>query len=121
MPVKIVVFAGALALTLSCSEASAQQQFNGTWNVEVTPQRGICSSVVRFPVLIQNGQVRHGGAETMGVSGAVTPGGVIQGNVGVGPVRAIVVGHLSGRTGAGTWAASGRLGCSGRWQAAKLV
>ena len=121
MPIKALVLAGALVLTLSSNEASAQQQFNGTWNIEVIPQRGNCNKGLSFPVLIQNGQVRYAGAEGLGVTGAITARGVIRGSVGVGPIQASVVGRLSRRTGAGTWAASGSVDCSGRWQAGKLV
>src|SRR5215212_2131926 len=82
----LMLFACGVALTLSFSEASAQQQFNGRWSVEVIPQRGFCNKGLSFPVVIQNGQVRYAGAEGIGVTGAVTRRGVIQGSVGIGPI-----------------------------------
>jgi hypothetical protein len=107
------------ALALMTSAASAQQQFNGFWSVEVIPQRGNCQQTYRFPVLIQNGQIRYGGAEGIAVSGGVTARGVIRGSVGTGAVQASVVGRLRGRSGSGTWATAGSLNCSGPWRAIK--
>ena len=107
------------ALALTSGLALAQQQFNGSWSVEVIPQRGSCARALRLPVVIQNGQVRYGGAEGIAVSGGVTPRGVILGSVGAGGVQARVVGRLRGRSGSGTWATVGTLNCSGQWRAAK--
>jgi hypothetical protein len=106
--------ASGVALGLTGGAASAQQQFDGNWSVEVTTQQGGCAKAYRFPVAIQNGQVHYGG-----VSGAVSPSGALRGSLGRGPVQANVVGRLSERSGSGTWAGSGSLGCSGRWRAEK--
>ena len=112
-----VAFAGALALT--GGTVSAQQQFNGDWSIEVITESGSCDRAYRFPVVIQNGQVRYGGPERVNVSGAVTPTGDIRGSVGRGSAQANVMGRLSGRSGSGTWAGSGSLRCSGQWRAEK--
>jgi hypothetical protein len=121
MRITALALSFASALALISSPASAQQQYNGTWNVEVLPQQGSCNRSIRFPVVIQNGQVRYGGAEGIGISGAVTRKGVIRGNVAAGVVQASVVGRLSRRSGSGTWAASGSVNCSGQWRAARIV
>ena len=109
----------AAALRLSGGVASAQQRFDGNWSVQVVTQTGSCQKAYRFPVVIQNGQVRYGGAEGIAVSGAVTSKGVIRGNFGVGSAQASVSGRLSSRTGSGTWVGSGSFNCSGQWQAEK--
>ncbi len=118
---RIIVFAltSLAAMALTSGLALAQQQFNGSWSVEVIPQKGGCDRTYRFPVVIQDGQVRYSGAEGITVSGAVTSKGVLRGSVGAGAVQASVVGRLRGRSGSGTWATAGGLNCSGPWRAAK--
>lgn len=115
------VLCSSVALVLGCSAASAQQQFNGSWSVEVIPHSGSCQRTYRFPVLIQDGQVRYGGADGIAASGAVTSAGVIQGSIGAGSVQASVKGRLSGRSGSGTWAGVGGFGCAGQWRALKIA
>ncbi len=119
MRIVTLALASAAALALSGNAASAQQPFDGNWSVDVTTERGSCSRAYRFPMVIQNGQVRYGGPLEIGVSVAVTSGGVVQGSVGRGAVQASVAGRLSGRSGSGTWAGTGSLNCSGQWQAEK--
>jgi hypothetical protein len=121
MHIRLLTLASGIALALTCSAASAQQQFNGTWNVEVIPKSGNCQRTYRIPVVIQNGRVTYGGADGIGVSGAVTSRGVIRGSVGAGLVQASVAGRLTRRSGSGTWAATGSLNCSGQWRADKLA
>ncbi len=111
--------ASGVALALTGSAASAQQQFNGNWSVDVITERGSCSRSYRFPMVIQNGQVQYGGPLEIGVSVTVTGSGVVQGSVGRGSLQANVMGRLSGRSGSGTWAGTGSLNCSGQWQAEK--
>jgi len=107
------------ALMLMSDGAAAQQQFNGSWSVEVIPQRGNCDRTLTFPVIVQNGQIRYGGMDGLAVSGGVTAKGSIRGSVGAGPVQVSVVGRLKGQAGSGTWASAGSLICSGQWRAAK--
>lgn len=121
MGISAITLVSGAAIVLTYSAASAQQQFNGTWNVEVVPQRGSCNSAFSFAVIIQSGRVGYGGAGGVAVSGAVTSRGVIRGSVGAGAVQARVAGRLNRRTGSGSWAASGSLNCSGQWRAAKLT
>ncbi len=114
-----LTIAGGIALALTGGVASAQQQFNGDWSIEVITESGSCDRAYRFPVMIQNGQVRYGGPQRVSVSGAVTPTGDIRGSVGRGSAQANVMGRLSGRSGSGTWEGSGRLRCAGHWRAEK--
>ena len=117
MRIQILTLVSGVALVLTCSAASAQQQFNGTWNVDVIPRSGTCDRTYRIPVIIQNGRVSYGGADGIAVSGAVTSRGAIRGNVGAGMVQASVAGRLTRRSGSGTWASSGSLTCTGQWRA----
>ena len=121
MNIPALALASGVTLALTCSASSAQQQFNGTWNVDVVPQSGICDRTYRIPVIIQDGQVRYGGADGVGVSGAVTSRGSIRGSVGAGSLQASVVGRLLRRSGSGTWATTGSLKCAGQWRAARLT
>jgi hypothetical protein len=119
MGIPPITAAFIVALVLTGGAASAQQQFNGNWSIEVITESGSCDRAYRFPVVIQDGQVRYGGPERVGVSGAVTATGDIRGSVGRGSAQANVMGRLSGRSGSGTWAGSGSLRCSGQWRAEK--
>jgi uncharacterized lipoprotein YmbA len=73
----ILAAATSAALDMSGGEASPQQQFDGNWSVAVVTLNGGCPKAYRFPVTIQNGQVRYAGAAGIGVSGAVTSKGII--------------------------------------------
>lgn len=119
MRVCTLVFSPVVVLTLMGNTASAQQQFNGSWSVEVIPQSGSCQRTYRFPVMIQNGQVRYGGTDGIAASGAVTSKGYIRGTIGAGSVQASVSGRLSRRSGSGTWAGAGGFSCAGQWRAVK--
>jgi hypothetical protein len=119
MRISTLALCSGVALALGCSPAFAQQQFNGSWNVEVIPQSGSCQQTYQFAVVIQNGQVRYGGTDGIAASGAVTPRGAIQGSIGAGSVQANVKGRLSGRSGSGTWVGAGSFACAGQWRATK--
>ncbi|HEV2559789.1 MAG TPA: hypothetical protein VGU45_14280 [Microvirga sp.] len=106
-------------LALSAGAASAQQQFNGNWSVEVITETGSCDRAYRFPVVIRNGQVSYGGPESVNASGKVTPSGSLRGTLGRGSAQASVVGNLMERSGSGTWTGSGSLNCTGQWRAEK--
>ncbi len=114
-----LTLASGVALILTIGVAPAQQQFNCNWSLEVITESGSCDKAYRFPVMIQNGQVRYGGPQRVNVSGAVTSTGDIRGSVGRGLAQANVMGRLAGRSGSGTWAGSGSLRCSGQWRAEK--
>ena len=108
-----------LASTAAHAQAQAQAQFNGNWSVEVITEKGECDKAYRYPVVIQNGQVRYGGPEQFNASGSVQANGAVSGSISRGSDRANVTGRLSGASGSGTWTAQGGRTCSGRWQAEK--
>ena len=108
----------ALVTTLSpvSGAATAQQQFDGKWTIVASPEKSNCKRTHRYPVVIDNEIVRSSATKT---EGRVQAGGRIQGSVPVRRSRVDVTGSLSERSGAGTWAVSGRMNCSGRWRAEK--
>lgn len=114
-----LALAFGIAMTPTGGVASAQQQFNGSWSIEVIAESGSCDRAYRFPVVIENGEVRYGGPGRVNVSGAVTSAGDIRGSVRRGSAQADVMGRLSGQTGSGTWAGSGSVRCAGQWRAEK--
>lgn len=108
--------AASLAVVLlSSGGAFAQQQFNGTWSVEVLTEKGECDKAYRFPVVIEGGRARYGGQEGFNADGSVTANGAVRGSIARGSIRANITGRLSGSTGSGTWTTDGGRGCSGRW------
>lgn len=109
---------GLVAL-LASTAAHAQAQFNGNWSVEVITQQGDCDKAYRYPVTIQNGQIRYGGPEQFNASGTVQANGAVSASISRGQDRANVTGTLSGKSGAGTWSTQGARTCSGRWSADK--
>ena len=82
MRINPLTLAFGIAMVLPGGGASAQQQFNGNWSIEVLTESGSCDKAYRFPLVIQNGQVRYGGPERVNVTGAVTSTGDIRGSVG---------------------------------------
>jgi hypothetical protein len=114
---RLLFLIGAVAVISEA--ASAQQQFNGTWSVEVITEKGSCDRAYRYPVAIENGNVRYAGPESFNVSGSVNARGSIRGSISRGVAQANVLGTLSGSTGSGSWETTGAAACSGRWNAEK--
>lgn len=107
-----IAAAVSAAVLLSAGSAGAQQQFNGSWSVEVITEKGECSKAYRFPVVIEGGRARYGGPEGLSATGSVSPNGSVTGSISSGQTRADIQGRLAGAAGSGTWASRG---CSGRW------
>ena len=99
----------------SLAPAAAQQGFDGQWSVDVVTEQGACERAYRYPVVVQNGQIRYGGLQ--GVLGTVSPQGAVRSNVATTQARVEVAGRVDGRSGAGTWAVTGARNCSGSWRA----
>jgi hypothetical protein len=118
MPLKAsgALLAGLLA---SVGAAQAQRQFDGRWSVEVITEQGDCDRAYLYEVIVEGGSVRYAGPEQFDISGRVTQAGRVEGRIQRGNRRADVRGALSGRSGAGTWRATGEMVCSGRWSARK--
>jgi hypothetical protein len=114
--------AAASVAALLCGTVGAGAQtspFDGHWSVQVLTDRGACDRASRYPVLIQNGQVRYGGPEAVTATGQVAPNGAVRGSLIRGEDRAYVTGRLGGPFGQGTWTTSGTHACVGRWNAEK--
>jgi hypothetical protein len=108
----------AIGSALGSTSATGQtREFDGQWSVQVHTDKGDCEKVYRYPVVIQNGAVRYGGAEDFAASGSVGANGAIRGSITRDDLRADVTGRLSGKSGGGTWRTTG--GCSGSWNAEK--
>lgn len=106
--------AGLAVILMSSGGAFAQQQFNGTWSVEVVTEKGECDKAYRLPVVIEGGRASSG-QEGFNANGSVAANGAVQGSIARGSTRANITGRLSGSTGSGTWTTEGGRGCSGRW------
>ena len=115
------IAAALLAASLAPHSASAQaSKFDGSWSVLVVTEQGGCDRAYRYPVVIQRGELRYGGAEAFDVSGKVAANGAINARIARGNAGANVSGRLAGSSGTGTWVASSNSGaCSGRWEAEK--
>ena len=101
------------------SPAWAQQQFDGRWTIEATPDKGTCTRVYRYTVIVEGGAVRGATLRRVMIRGKLDPSGRVQGSAERSKTRVEVTGNLSGRSGSGHWTTKGRLNCSGQWQAGK--
>ena len=101
------------------SPAWAQQQFDGRWNIEATPDKGTCTRVYRYAVIIENGVVSGSAPRRATIRGRLDPGGRVQGSAERNKTKVEVIGNLSGRSGSGQWSIQGRRNCSGQWRAVK--
>ncbi len=119
MRISYCAAAVSAAVLLSSGAAHAQQQFNGSWSVEVITEKGDCDKAYRFPVVIEDGRARYGGQEGFNANGSVSPNGVVSGSISRGSTQADIKGRLAGASGSGTWVAAGSRGCSGRWTGEK--
>jgi hypothetical protein len=106
-------------LVLSGTTALAQQQFDGRWSIQASPENGACKRARRFAVIVQDGTVGSATSRGTHTSGGLDPSGRVQGSVVRNKTKVDITGSLSGRTGSGTWVVAGRLNCSGRWSAEK--
>lgn len=101
------------------STAWAQQQFDGRWSIEATPNKGACTRVYRYAAVIENGTVRSSAPRRASIRGKLDPSGRIQGSAERNRTKVEVTGSLSGRSGSGRWSLQGRRNCSGQWRAEK--
>jgi hypothetical protein len=99
--------------------ASAQQPFDGAWSVHAVPEQGTCKRALRYRVVIEQGAVRSRASRSAEVSGGLQSDGRIEASIQRNKTRVDVAGRLSGRSGLGTWTATGTINCSGRWSAEK--
>jgi hypothetical protein len=92
-------------------------RFNGIWSVLIVTMEGPCDRALRYPILIQNGIVRHADPSdrSFAIFGRVAPNGNVHVGVSRGEQRADGIGRLSGNVGEGRW--SSPAGCEGSWSA----
>jgi hypothetical protein len=108
-----ILFAAFLtsAATLSAAPASAQQPYDGLWNVTVVTKTGSCEPMTSSTVTVTEGKISGGP-----VSGSVGSGGLVRVSIN----GAYANGQLSGNSGSGKWnGASAGVPCSGRWEASR--
>ena len=110
-----VLFSASLfaAASLATAPASAQQPYDGLWQVTVVTKTGSCDAQTTSTLTVAEGKVSSSGAP---ISGSVGSGGLVRVSIN----GAYANGQLSGNSGSGKWnGASGGIPCSGRWEASR--
>ena len=110
-----VLFAASLltAACLAVAPVSAQQPYDGLWQVTVVTKSGSCDAQTTSTLTVADGKVSSSGAP---VSGSVGSGGLVRVSIN----GAYANGQLSGNSGSGKWnGASAGVPCSGRWEASR--
>jgi hypothetical protein len=103
----------ASAAAFATAPASAQQPYDGLWQVTVVTKTGSCDAQTTSTLTVTDGKVSAAGAP---VSGSVGSGGLVR----VSLNGAYANGQLSGNSGSGKWnGASAGVPCSGRWEASR--
>jgi hypothetical protein len=101
----------ASAATLAAAPVSAQQPYDGLWQVTVVTKNGSCDAQTTSTVNVSEGKISGGP-----VSGSVGSGGLVRVQINC----AYAAGQLSGNSGSGKWnGASAGVPCSGRWEASR--
>ena len=96
---------------LSAAPATAQQPYDGLWQVTVVTKSGSCDAQSTSTVTVADGKISGGP-----VSGSVGSGGLVRVSIN----GAYAAGQLSGNSGSGKWnGASAGVPCSGRWEASR--
>lgn len=109
----ILVTSVASAAALTAAPASAQQPYDGLWNVTVVTKTGSCEPSSSSTVNVIDGKISAQGAA---ISGTVGSGGLVRVSIN----GAYANGQLSGNSGSGKWnGASAGVPCSGRWEASR--
>src|SRR4029079_14100154 len=100
------------AAALAAAPASAQQPYDGLWQVTVVTKSGSCDASTSSTVTVSEGKITGGGA----AAGTVGSGGLVRVSIN----GAYAAGQLSGNSGSGKWnGASAGVPCSGRWEASR--
>ena len=96
---------------LTAASASAQNPYDGLWQVTVVTKSGSCDAQTTSTVNVADGKISGGP-----VSGSVGSGGLVRVSIN----GAYANGQLSGNSGSGKWnGASAGVACSGRWEASR--
>ncbi|MFB9264531.1 hypothetical protein ACFFWD_15350 [Bradyrhizobium erythrophlei] len=103
----------ASAATFAAAPVSAQQPYDGLWNVTVVTKTGSCDASTSSTVTVADGKIS---APNAAISGTVGSGGLVRVSIN----GAYANGQLSGNSGSGKWnGASAGVPCSGRWEASR--
>ncbi|WP_229169039.1 hypothetical protein [Bradyrhizobium altum] len=109
----ILVTSVASAVALTAAPVSAQQPYDGLWNVTVVTKTGSCEPSSSSTLTVSEGKITAPGAT---ISGTVGSGGLVRVSIN----GAYANGQLSGNSGSGKWnGASAGVPCSGRWEASR--
>jgi hypothetical protein len=111
--IRDLIFASvtASAVTIAAAPVSAQQPYDGLWQVTVVTKSGSCDAQTTSTVNVSEGKISGGP-----VSGSVGSGGLVRVSIN----GAYAAGQLSGNSGSGKWnGASAGVPCSGRWEASR--
>src|SRR5882757_10010074 len=104
-------FSFVATAALAAAPATAQQPYDGLWQVTVVTKSGSCDAQSTSTVTVAEGKISGGP-----VSGSVGSGGLVR----VSTNGAYAAGQLSGNSGSGKWnGASSGVPCSGRWEASR--
>ena len=109
-----LLFASFLASSvLAAAPASAQQPYDGLWQVTVVTKTGSCEPSTSSTLTVNEGKISAPGAA---ISGSVGREGLVRVSIN----GAYANGQLNGKTGSGKWnGASAGVPCSGRWEASR--
>jgi hypothetical protein len=95
----------------AAAPASAQQPYDGLWQVTVVTKTGSCDAQTTSTLTVAEGKISGGP-----ISGSVGSGGLVRVSIN----GAYANGQLSGNSGSGKWnGASAGVPCSGRWEASR--
>jgi hypothetical protein len=98
---------------LAAAPASAQQPYDGLWQVTVVTKTGSCEPSTSSTLTVNEGKISAPGAA---ISGSVGREGLVRVSIN----GAYANGQLSGNSGSGKWnGASAGVPCSGRWEASR--
>jgi hypothetical protein len=101
------------AAAIVATPVSAQQPYDGLWQVTVVTKSGSCEASTSSTLTVSDGKVSAPGAA---VSGSIGREGLVRVSIN----GAYANGQLSGNSGSGKWnGASAGVPCSGRWEASR--
>ncbi|RVU18139.1 hypothetical protein [Methylobacterium oryzihabitans] len=116
MKTALIAALGAGVLSFHAPARAEMQGFDGTWNVRLVTESGLCDSSYSYALSIRDGDVRlaasDGGAT---ITGRIGRDGSVGLNVRNGAAQGAASGRLQANSGSGTWTVSSL--CTGRWVA----
>ncbi|WP_406856815.1 hypothetical protein ABEG18_04045 [Alsobacter sp. KACC 23698] len=107
------------ALVLSAAATAGQAaNYDGSYSVLLTTQRGACDKVYRFPVNVEGGKVFYAGQTGAVATGGVDAAGRVTATIQYGQDMLRANGRITPGYGEGRWTSPTRK-CSGAWTADK--